>query len=148
MDFINKVTNKIARKLILLAHALLASATRPSPRCHNRLNTKLTTSAFSSIPFADPTEKEPIEHPAHHGASLEHHDPPSGMLARMFSPETTKQIQSQGNNGSGMDALNNKTIKQQERVAERSRLQRDGLFVPHMVRRLRSLAGPPAAHRC
>lgn len=78
---------------------------------------------------ADPTDKEPIEHPAHHGASLEEHEPPSTMLGRVFSNETTKQIKSQGNNGSGMeDGLGQKTIRQQERVAQRSRLQRDGLF--------------------
>jgi len=82
---------------------------------------------------AHPVEKEPIEHNASHGASLQEHDPPAGFFNRMTSDETTKQIKSQGNNGAGMDdGLRSTAIAQQERVAERSRLQAEGMFEPHM----------------
>lgn len=112
MDFVNKVVNKMQResrrrpavpRFVLATRALTpAQASCPA---HAGVKHPAITNHLASTPrnHADPTDKEPIEHPAHHGASLEHHNPPDGMLARMFSPETTKQIQSQGNNGKGME---------------------------------------------
>ncbi|KAI5480756.1 hypothetical protein MNV49_007162 [Pseudohyphozyma bogoriensis] len=94
---------------------------------------EIVSKAFHALQH--PTgDKEPIEHPAHHGASLESHDPPEGVFNRLTSDELTRQIKSQGNNGQGMEGgLHDKAIHQQERVAERSRLQREGLFEPHMT---------------
>lgn len=76
-------------------------------------------------PPQDPTGKaQAIEHPASHGSSNNTDaEIKKTYLQRYFDPETTRQFKAQGNNGVGMEALSGKAIRQQERVAERSRLQ-------------------------
>ncbi|GAA5824286.1 hypothetical protein JCM5353_007007 [Sporobolomyces roseus] len=74
-----------------------------------------------------------LEHDAAHGASLVEHEPATGMWDRLHGENTIRQIRSQGDCGVGMeDGLQGKAIRQQEQVAERSRLAREGLFEPHM----------------
>ncbi|SCV72218.1 BQ2448_4912 [Microbotryum intermedium] len=95
----------------------------------------LVTSRSSSRDPGQSTETRPLEYPAHHGASsTQHHETDTPILQKLWSPDTTLQVKANANNGVGMeDGLQAKAIQQQENVAERSRLRKEGLFEEHMT---------------
>ncbi|GAA5824718.1 hypothetical protein JCM3770_003080 [Rhodotorula araucariae] len=72
------------------------------------------------------------EHDAAVGATASH-DPPEGLWDELHGDAGLRTIKTHGNMGEGHGSgLQTKAVNHQEELAARTRLQREGLFEPHL----------------